>query len=88
MLCVKLTQSLYREIEKEAAAHKMNVSEYVRHLIVEETPHLRRKTVQSLQVELKLQLGEYLGNEIMKMANRLSLTPELWLQIFLAKGNA
>ena len=37
MLGVKLTQSLYRAIEKEAAAHKMNVSEYVRHLIVEET---------------------------------------------------
>ena len=42
--------------------------------------------MQSSQVELKLQLGESLGNEIMKMANRLSLTPELWLQIFLAKG--
>lgn len=37
MLGVKLTQSLYRAIEKEATAHKMNVSEYVRHLIVEET---------------------------------------------------
>ena len=37
MLGVKLTQSLYRAIEKEATEHKMNVSEYVRHLIVEET---------------------------------------------------
>ena len=37
MLGVKLTQRLYRAIEKEAEAHKMNVSEYVRHLIVEET---------------------------------------------------
>jgi len=37
MLGVKLTQRLYRAIEKEAEAHKMKVSEYVRHLIVEET---------------------------------------------------
>lgn len=37
MLGVKLTQRLYRAIEKEAAEHKMKVSEYVRHLIVEET---------------------------------------------------
>ena len=37
MLGVKLTQTLYRAIEKEAEAHHMNVSEYVRHLIVEET---------------------------------------------------
>ena len=39
MLGVKLTQRLYRAIEKEAAEHKMKVSEYVRHLIVEETIH-------------------------------------------------
>lgn len=37
MLGVKLTQRLYRAIEKEAELHKMNVSEYVRHLIVENT---------------------------------------------------
>jgi hypothetical protein len=37
MLGVKLTQELYRAIEKEAEEHKMKVSEYVRHLIVEET---------------------------------------------------
>lgn len=37
MLGVKLTQALYRSIEKEAEAHGMKVSEYVRHLIVEET---------------------------------------------------
>ena len=37
MLGVKLTQKLYRTIEKEAEMHKMKVSEYVRHLIVEET---------------------------------------------------
>ena len=37
MLGVKLTQRLYRAIEKEAEEHKMKVSEYVRHLIVEET---------------------------------------------------
>ncbi len=37
MLGVKLTQRLYRAIEKEAEEHKMTVSEYVRHLIVEET---------------------------------------------------
>ena len=37
MLGVKLTQRLYRAIEKEAEVHKMKVSEYVRHLIVEET---------------------------------------------------
>lgn len=37
MLGVKLTQKLYRAIEKEAEVHKMNVSVYVRHLIVEET---------------------------------------------------
>lgn len=39
MLGVKLTQTLYRTVEKEAEAHKMKVSEYVRHLIVEETVH-------------------------------------------------
>ncbi len=37
MLGVKLTQALYRSIEKEAEAHQMKVSAYVRHLIVEET---------------------------------------------------
>ena len=42
--------------------------------------------MQSSQVELKLQLGESLGNEITKMANRLSLTPEHWLLFFLANG--
>lgn len=40
MLGVKLTQTLYRAIEKEAEAHKMKVSEYVRHLIVEETVNM------------------------------------------------
>lgn len=37
MLGVKLPQTLYRAIEKEAQSHKMKVSEYVRHMIVEET---------------------------------------------------
>lgn len=39
MLGVKLTQLLYRTIEVEAENHKMKTSEYVRHLIVEDTIH-------------------------------------------------
>lgn len=35
MLGVKLSQKLYRSVEKEAAVYGMPVSEYVRHLIGE-----------------------------------------------------
>ena len=36
-LVIKLTQKLYRQLEKEAQARRMNISEYVRFLLGEAT---------------------------------------------------
>ncbi len=35
-LALKMPQELFRQLEKEAEAHKMNVSEYIRHILNEE----------------------------------------------------
>lgn len=37
-------------------------------------------------VELKLQLGESLGNEVVELAQKSKTTPERWLAYFLANG--